>query len=82
MKGIVGVIALPAPPVMASAVVLLIAVLTLGAGGHADVREGFTAYNKGDFVSAREAWLPLAKNGDAEAQYNLVARHRGFDGLF
>ena len=64
-------IALAAPPVIWSVVVFLFAVLTLGARGHADVRAGFTAYNKGDFVSAREVWLPLAKNGDAEAQYNL-----------
>jgi len=61
----------PAPPVQWLLAVLVFAFLTVSTSGHADVRDGFTAYNKGDFVAAREVWLPLAQNGDAEAQYNL-----------
>jgi len=61
----------PTPPALWSIAILLIAVLTVCGNGHADVRDGFTAYNKGDYVAAREAWLPLAQSGDAEAQYNL-----------
>jgi hypothetical protein len=32
---------------------------------------GYQSYLKGDYEAAYNEWLPLAKLGDAEAQYNL-----------
>jgi len=32
---------------------------------------GYQSYLKGDYEAAYEEWLPLAKLGDAEAQYNI-----------
>jgi uncharacterized protein len=32
---------------------------------------GYQSYLKGDYDAAYEEWLPLAKLGDAEAQYNI-----------
>ena len=33
--------------------------------------DGMDAANKGDFKTAHELWLPLAEQGDADAQFNL-----------
>lgn len=32
---------------------------------------GLVAYGAGDFQSAHENWLPIAQQGDADAQFNL-----------
>ena len=37
-----------------------------------DFADGLAAYDAGDFVTAFEAWLPLAEAGDAEAQLSLA----------
>jgi hypothetical protein len=37
----------------------------------ADYTDGFDAYNRGDYATAYEEWLPLAKLGSAIAQTNL-----------
>ena len=34
--------------------------------------DGLDAYNQGDYDTAFEEWLPHAKRGDADAQYNLA----------
>ena len=33
--------------------------------------KGFAAYQSGDYATALREWTPLAKQGDAVAQYNL-----------
>ena len=33
--------------------------------------EGVAAYNRGDYATAVEEWLPIAEQGNADAQYNL-----------
>ncbi len=43
--------------------------LTTPAG--AGFKEGLAAYNRGDYATARLEWRPLAKQGDANAQFNL-----------
>lgn len=46
----------------------------------ADVREGYEAYKKGDFVNSLKEFQPLADQGDADAQYYLglmFARGKG-----
>ena len=35
------------------------------------VKEGFAAYKAGDFKKAYDIWLPLAKAGNAEAQFRV-----------
>jgi len=35
------------------------------------VKEGFAAYKAGDFMKAYDIWLPLAKAGNAEAQFRV-----------
>ena len=36
-----------------------------------DFQDGYDAYHKKDYKTARKFWLPLAEQGDAEAQSNL-----------
>ncbi len=51
-----------------SAVVVLIG---LAAPAWAGFDEGVAAYNRGDYATALHEWRPLAKQGDAAAQFNL-----------
>ena len=37
----------------------------------ADFIAGMAAFNRGDYETARDEWLPLAEGGLVEAQYNL-----------
>jgi len=58
----------------------LCAGVTLGltAPGWAGLDEGTAAYIRGDYATAIREWRPLAKQGVADAQYNLgVAYHNG-----
>ena len=34
-------------------------------------QKGLTAYQNGDYATALREWTPLAKQGNARAQYNL-----------
>ncbi len=36
------------------------------------VKEGFAAYQAGDFKKAYDIWLPLAETGNAEAQFRIA----------
>jgi len=36
-----------------------------------DYKDGRDAYNRQDYKTAYKLWLPLAKKGNAEAQFNL-----------
>ncbi len=51
----------------------LLAGFTLGltAPARAGVDEGLAAYQRGDYATAIREWRPLAKQGVADAQYNL-----------
>ena len=42
----------------------------------ADIQKGLTAAQSGDFATALREWTPLAKQGDASAQYNLGLMYR------
>jgi TPR repeat protein len=46
--------------------------LSVGAASAGDYDEGATAYNHGDFATAKRLWLPLAEQGDAKAQTGLA----------
>ena len=53
---------------------LLLAVILfacLVAPAWADFRDGWVAFEEGDYATAFREWKPLAKQGDASAQYNL-----------
>ena len=42
------------------------------------LKKGFDAYENGDYAIALKVWLPLAEQGDIEAQYNLgMMYHKG-----
>jgi TPR repeat protein len=43
----------------------------MAAPAWADYQDGFSAYMRGDYARALEAFLPLARQGHAEAQYTL-----------
>ncbi len=45
--------------------------VALVATARADFQEGYAAYQRGDYATALEEWLPLARQGDASAQLNL-----------
>lgn len=37
----------------------------------ADIQTGLEAYKKGDYVTALEEWLPIAEQGNADAQFSV-----------
>ena len=47
----------------------------------ADFRAGLDAYNRGDSVRAYQAWLPLAKEGDAASQFNIGLLYERGEGV-
>ena len=47
----------------------------------ANYQQGLDAYTKGDFVTALKQWSPLAKQGDASAQYNLGVMYADGQGV-
>jgi uncharacterized protein len=46
-------------------------VLLLSTAALADFQSGCAAFDRGDYAAAREQWAPLAKQGDARAQFRL-----------
>ncbi|MBM3503363.1 MAG: SEL1-like repeat protein [Alphaproteobacteria bacterium] len=56
--------------------VLLLGLLLVATPAHADFDAGVRAYDSGDFVTAFNEWLPLARSGDAAAQRNLAHLYR------
>jgi TPR repeat protein len=51
--------------------VLLLTFLVGNPAFSADFQKGCTAHKSGDYATALREWEPLAKQGDAHAQYNL-----------
>ncbi len=53
--------------------IALVAVLMFGhaTSAWAGFDEGMAVYERGDYATALEEWLPLANGGDASAGYNL-----------
>ena len=41
------------------------------AAAETDFYAGLDAFDRGDYATAKKVWLPLAKAGDAEAQYRV-----------
>ncbi len=61
-----------------SAVIVLIG---LAAPAWAGFDEGVAAYDRGEYPTALREWRPLAKQGDADAQYNLVIMYSSGEGV-
>ena len=53
--------------------IALVAVLMFGltTSARAGFDEGLAAFERGDYATALEEWLPLAEGGNANAQYHL-----------
>jgi len=47
----------------------------------ADFQKGLDAAIKGDYVTALEEWIPLAKQGHSESQYNLGVMYENGQGV-
>ena len=52
-------------------VALVLSIVCLTAPARADFKAGENAYHRGDYATALREWQPLAKQGDAVAQYHL-----------
>ena len=52
-------------------VALVLSIICLAAPAQADFKAGENAYHRGDYATALHEWQPLAKQGDAVAQYHL-----------
>ena len=50
-------------------------------GWSADFEKGYAAAQSGDFETALREWVPLAEQGDADAQNNLGAMYGNGDGV-
>ncbi|MFP6743491.1 MAG: hypothetical protein VCD33_18005 [Alphaproteobacteria bacterium] len=61
--------------------VLATALMALTAPVWASYDTGWYAYTAGDFVLAHGEWLPLAKSGDARAQYQLGVMYQRGEGV-
>ena len=46
-----------------------------------DYQDGLDAVNRGDYKTAYKLWLPLAEQGDVEAQYNLGVMYYKGEGV-
>ena len=55
--------------------------LSSGVAVAADFNKGLKAYDSGDFKAALAEWVPLAEQGDAEAQYSLGIMHDVGEGV-
>ena len=62
---------------------LTLAVLlgSVGMSASADFQKGLTAYESGDYATALREWTPLAKQGNADAQYNLGGMYDNGQGV-
>ena len=58
------------------AIALLIAGALAGAASAQTVKDGISAWQKGDYKAAVEAWRPLADRGDPDALFNMAQAYR------
>ncbi len=61
--------------------VLLVALALMAAPARADFAAGVAAYDAGNYVKAYAEFLPLARGGDAAAQYSLGNMYRRGQGV-
>ncbi len=61
--------------------IIAAALVAFAAPAWATFETGWYAYSAGDFVMARGEWLPLARDGDARAQFQLGVMYRKGEGV-
>lgn len=61
---------MPAPHAISRVAALLLSALITTAA-HAGLKQGLAAYDSADYATARKELLPLAEQGNAQAQYRL-----------
>jgi TPR repeat protein len=61
--------------------VTLSPIATANPAWSADFDKGLDAAQKGDYATALREWAPLAKQGDADAQFNLGLMHDDGQGV-
>ena len=61
--------------------ILTLSLFSASNGWGADFYKGWDAYEKGDYATALREWEPLAKQGDADAQYNLGLMYANGEGV-
>ncbi len=68
---------------LAATICLAVALLfgSAGVSWSQDFQKGLTAAQSGDFATALREWTPLAKQGNAEAQYNLAWMYANGQGV-
>ena len=62
------------------AIPVLLALL-MAAPARADLVDGLSAYDQGDYETALAEWMPLAEDGNAQAQSLLGLLYRGVPGI-
>ncbi len=64
-------------------IMALVAALSMISHGvlSADFNEGLRAYDAGDYATARDEWLALARRGDVDAQVAIAGLYRSGLGL-
>ena len=63
-------------------VALVLSIVCLAAPpARADIKAGENAYHRGDYATALREWQPLAKQGDAVAQYHLGLLYANGQGI-
>lgn len=60
---------------------LAVGLMLAGPVSAQDFDKGSAAYDAGDFMTALQEWLPLAEQGDANAQYNLAELYKKGQGV-
>ena len=60
---------------------LIVPILLWSSVAAADFRAGVEAYVRGDYTTAYKEWLPLAEQGQAEAQFFLGVMYADGDGV-
>ena len=68
-------------PALMFPVVLAISALLTAIPARADLVDGLSAYDQGDYETALAEWMPLAETGDATAQSLLGLLYRGVPGI-
>lgn len=56
---------------MRNKLLIAMAAMTLSTAAMADVQDGLSAWNAGDYETATRIWTPMAANGDADAMFYM-----------
>ena len=59
----------------------VLSVVCLASSAWADFKSGEKAYQRGDYTTALREWQPLAKQGQADAQYHIGLLHTNGQGV-